>query len=285
MESFDLTKTAESNETGFSIIELMITFVISGFLFAAMTTFMVHQQKEAARLTQSMARLDFNRTMIDALARGTACTGMLATRSPSNFNPASLPSVDLTGYQFVPLNTSPGAPKIVSVEAGLEQISPMSPLLKAQSIHLKNFTCVNTPCTAASSQFFASLTVTYQPINTVALQPSEFKVVVDTIPLGGGLRQISSCSQTRVLRFTISLATLNQFHIGSPLLCSTLFGASVEQYMHLMSACSRWCTSGCASADPTISGCQAVLPGQGYTTGFTAECNPFTNETFCNCST
>ena len=128
-------KSFLKNNTGMSLIEIMISMGILSIMMFSFMSMMQSQQKEAKALSEVIATLDLQKTVISALSDGSVCKYVLNNPAPITFNALALPQT-VTPSLPVYSNVNGGIPSLPLVKVG-DAISPYSSTMIVKSIEFE----------------------------------------------------------------------------------------------------------------------------------------------------
>ena len=163
-----------SKQKGFSLVEMLVVTAIIGVLAAAFARLMGNQLAAERGLTEKLATLDLGRLLINNLADGTVCTGVLSDstvnpKAPYKVNTA-FPATTKIKLNSLPATSSGGAPTIAQVG---QQASSLSTKILVNSIDFKNFV------PAGPNAYIAELDIGFTA-GTIAMKPLTMKMVIAT---------------------------------------------------------------------------------------------------------
>jgi prepilin-type N-terminal cleavage/methylation domain-containing protein len=125
------------NGNGFTLVEILVALGLLGGLAVAFSSMISNQVKETKSATETLAILDFQKSLTGALADGNVCTYILNNPTQATFDSTNLPQTvipSLPIYSGVTLG-SPVVPGPVLAEAG-KSVSSLMGALKIKSIRL-----------------------------------------------------------------------------------------------------------------------------------------------------
>lgn len=171
------TKMRKVSESGMSMIEVLVALGIVGFIIAALTAFMVSQQKESRALAEKLSVMDLQQLLISSLADGAVCTFLMtddtqaSNRSSRTINASSLANQKIT-LNKIPLRGQASSPSVVELDM---PVSALSPQLKAKSISIENL--------QGSGDFYmADILVSFTSNGPRVLRPIAVKTILRTDP-------------------------------------------------------------------------------------------------------
>lgn len=185
-----------NNSQGQSLVQVLVAVGILGIVLGTFTTMMANQQRGATQAGQKMASLDLQRVVTTALSDPSGvCNYMVTNASTMTFNPMTVGSASPPSFSFpnIPTKGVAGAPPLVAVST-TSPASLLSTSLFVNAITIKDLQCVPSPCTPATNQFSANLTLGYD--QTKLVQPMiepKFPVTLSTIS-AGPLQQLKGCT-------------------------------------------------------------------------------------------
>jgi type II secretory pathway pseudopilin PulG len=124
------------NSRGQSLVQVLVGMVIMGILMVGFTSMMVNQQRETRALSEVLASMDLQRTLMISMSDGLVCKYVLNNPTVLKFNSNA---VTPTTPQYISVNQlfsvpGPNAPVVAEVD---KQASPYSHSLYVKSIKLK----------------------------------------------------------------------------------------------------------------------------------------------------
>jgi len=154
------------NQSGQSLIQVIVSMAISLILLLAFVNTMVAQQKEVKGLGEVIASKDLQSVLTSALSKGSACLFSINTPSAASFDSTNLPQKITVPKIYT--SASYSAPAVVEQN---KQVSPFASTLVTESIQLNIKS-------GTGNTYLAEWQVHFTPTNLVrALKP----VVVSTI--------------------------------------------------------------------------------------------------------
>ena len=120
----DVNSAVDMNNRGFSVLEVLVSVGISIIAMMAMTSLLMANQKESARLYEKMTLLDVGNQIRNALLSSDKCTANLSlsanfTAGNNNFNSAAIPltgtalATPLLSPRSIFMGTTIGSPVVI----------------------------------------------------------------------------------------------------------------------------------------------------------------------------
>lgn len=183
------------NQTGQSLVQVLISIAIMGILTLTMMTTQSMQVRENKALTEKLAILDLQKLVTSTLAGTSACTFQL-TNLPNHSFDATLVTATTSPPPMNIGNTllSDGIATAPAIATVGQPASTLSSTVVVKSIELNNIQCPQ-PCVNAvnSNTFTANIQISFEPSLMVrSLAPISSTVTLQTTS-AGNIKTIVSC--------------------------------------------------------------------------------------------
>lgn len=179
-------------QRGLSLIEALLGVAILSVLVAVLSAMNTHHQRMGTQLADKLASLDLERMVATTLTGSNVCTFMLNSVGPVLVDPMNLGAVAIPPLTAIPSRAVASAEPVVTT-AGAALVSPLSPRLRAGSIRIENLACATPPCTPATTQFTADLTVGFDTQQSGPVAPIRVPLSITTSG-GPGPQTIANCA-------------------------------------------------------------------------------------------
>lgn len=185
------------NNFGMGLTQVIVAIGITSVLISAMVALTTNQARENRALTEKLAALDLQRSVISTVSDPAICTHIVVHGATTTFN-ASLvntatppPPIDLGTILYA--TATPPGPKIAEVGT---IASPISSSLKVSSIEIADISCV-APCDPLlTSSFNAVIRVNFDISQSVrSIAPAMASVILQTTG-AGATKTITGCGGT-----------------------------------------------------------------------------------------
>lgn len=117
--------TLTESQQGISLIELLIAIGILGIVSAGIATLMSNQMKESRGLQETIARMDFEKSLVNSLSNGSICTFIL--NNPSQGPTSSTPNRDRDSFDSSAITAA--NPLVIKIQNLLAAPSATAPSL------------------------------------------------------------------------------------------------------------------------------------------------------------
>lgn len=187
----------KSNQSGQSIVQVLVGIAIASIAMAAITSMVIHQQKETRGLSEKLGSLETERVLSFALADGSLCTAELSNSALNPSAPYTVNTMDLSANHFslnsIHTSAAVGSPNLISVGT---KASPASPSLFVKTISVRNLAASGT-----TNQYLAELIVDFDETKLVRpLQPISIRLFI----LTDAANQITGCLGGKTVLTNIS---------------------------------------------------------------------------------
>lgn len=170
------------NQSGFSIVEILVSLGLIGIAMGAMISMISYQNTAIKQMESKLAILDLERYMITTLSGSSVCSFALTNPTPKKFNSEdALSSISLSK---IPSSANVSAPNIISVGGNI------SPTVTVQSISVKDIqTSGNT------DEFRGYLEVAFLNSAGMQFKPLRFLINIKTDPSSASTeKEVVSCN-------------------------------------------------------------------------------------------
>lgn len=186
-----------TNQSGQSIVQVLVGVAIASIAMAAITSMVVHQQKETRGLSEKLGSLETERVLNYALADGSLCSAELSDSALNPSAPYTINTTDLSANHFslnsIHTSATVGSPNLIARGA---QASPASPSLFIKTISVRNLVG-----SGITNQYLAELIVDFDETKLVRpIQPITFRLFI----LTNAVNQITGCLGGKVLLTNIT---------------------------------------------------------------------------------
>lgn len=177
---------------GFSLVELLVTLGVMGIVMVAFMTMQSNQMKTTKGLSEKLAALSLEKTLITALADGRVCHFLFTSPASVGLQPATgqfdatvLPLRSAFSLNQIPALPSAGAGTVAKVD---EAASPSAGSLKVRGLKMNILTA------ASANQFTAELVVLFNspPETAFDLMPLVFPLQLQATG-AAALKTVTGC--------------------------------------------------------------------------------------------
>ncbi len=259
---------------GMSLIEMLIALGISGVILMTMMDMLRSQTRETRALSEKLAALDFQRTVVGAISVAASCgknlsSGNLAPGHSLIFNPGAITSSDKNNPTVIAklqkVYGMDGVTALADSTAADRSVSPLSPNVKLQAGSGMQLAAHKDP---TSGQLVYQLLLAFdggalvRPIRNLAMT-----VNATTASAGGSNLQVTGCigaSAPVVPPIKSGMLCGNRF-----VFCGGWRGVAYDQAFGTYNTWS-WKSSNIPCQGVTLTAdCQSVIDGSGYPNGGT----------------
>ncbi len=162
---------SRKNNTGQSLVQVVVGLALLGILAAAFVSLMSNQQNESKALSDKLASLETARLLIFAMTDVQICTK--AVSAPGHILNTSALSTEVVALTSIPASSGAGAPNLITVGSSSSAISQT---LKVNDIRLSNFVSSGLP-----NRYLADLSIIFDSTKlTRSLKPISVKITLYT---------------------------------------------------------------------------------------------------------
>lgn len=115
------------NQSGQSLVQVLVSFAIMGIVITAMTTMFNNLNRESKATTEKLGVLDLEKVLIASFADGSACLYSLKNPTPLTF--VSTSPMSVTNPLVVPLASTPGNPAKLYASHNPTSPTPLGPVI------------------------------------------------------------------------------------------------------------------------------------------------------------
>lgn len=176
-------KNRNNLQSGFSIVEILVSLGLMGIAMAAMITMISNQNSAIKQMESKLAILDLERYMITSLSGSAVCTFALTYPTPQKFN-SEIASSSIPSISKIYSSANASSPLIVSVG------SAVSPAVTIQSISVKEINSLGN-----ADEFQGYLEIAFHNSSGMAFKPLRFLINLktnSTSPANG--KEVVSCN-------------------------------------------------------------------------------------------
>lgn len=180
-----------NNQSGMSIVEVLVALGLMGILTSAMISILSTQSKEMKGMGEVLGRGELDKTLITTLADGSVCTYIFTPASISGLSPASTLFNSATTMPFqaftmteIPLVSSSTSP--VAAKTG-QTASTSSNSLVVQQI------AVNITGNPLTNKFTGNITVSFNQTKLVRALPNLVYPITLQTTGSGATTQVTAC--------------------------------------------------------------------------------------------
>ncbi|PWU15875.1 MAG: hypothetical protein C5B49_11235 [Bdellovibrio sp.] len=264
---------------GYLLLSVTLAMGVTLIIILGLFSLLSQHVSETRSLKERIAAQDFQLSLARAFSDGTLCTWLLTQPTAATFDSTNAttgnpnaPSIPLT-TSTIPVTTAPGAPALIT--AGLA-ISPSAPTL----IPTGPFTINNIAGSTSGSYglFQGTFRVNFDATQSAQpIHPAEVTLSLSTSAVGT-TQTITACQ--RLVGFdsySVDIVALPNFNT----LCTGVMPMPAGEFMACISACDRYCSTGCA---PTLANCPSTpTAGLNYSGGTITEWSAITGQVTCTC--
>lgn len=179
---------------GVGMVEILVALGIMSIVMAGMSSFMNNQASQNLGLTQSLAKLDFEKMLISSFANGAVCEYILNNPVPLTFDSGAAFPHTLTPTLpiYASVTGTPAVPGPVVAQVGLPA-SPLTPTVEIASIQLK--------VTAGGGNSYVGVwTVVFEPSRLITpLRPATVSTALTVDPTNPSAVRVTACSNASTI--------------------------------------------------------------------------------------
>ncbi len=181
-----LSRTLKNNH-GLSIIEVLVAAGIMAIIMGGFTSMIMHQNKETKAVTEMLASLDLQKTLVGALADGTVCGYVMNNPTSLPFDATALPyTITLPNNRPLYAGVSSGTPTM-PIAAVDQAPSPLANSLVVKTIKL----IINS---GSGNKFYGQWVIEFDHTKSVrAHRPAIVSTVLTANTTIPGASTISGC--------------------------------------------------------------------------------------------
>ena len=177
------------NQRGMGLVQVLVSVAIMSVVLTGVAIMMTTQMQETKAMTEKLAALDLQKSLINTFAKADVCAFNIVGRA-APFNAAANPIAPINLGNVLYAGTNANTPIVAQVNT---LASPVSPAVLVQEIRLNNIVCETAPCGPSSTTFLADVEVVLNPALMVrSVTPPKTRVTLQTTG-AGAMKTISAC--------------------------------------------------------------------------------------------